>query len=532
MQSVALALLGQPDRCHGDDWRYGNNEGLSVDVGKGVFYDFTDETSGGVIDLIMRECGEGAEDAHKTLEEIRKGTFNAQPIPSVTTPGAARRANGHAPENAKPRRRFDESYDYCDENGRLLFQTLRLQYIDERGEPLLKNGKIQKTFGQRRPDGKTNWIYNTKGVRVVPYNLPQVLDTIENKSHILIVEGERKVNFLDGWDLTATCNAEGAGKWTAEHAAFLKDADVTILPDNDVAGRKHANIVGVSLRGKGRVLYFAGENPDDVRMRWLAMAEHLKFDVDAIDVHWIVGTKVSIANDIETIAHTIKQLGGVDLTIVDTGPAYFDGVDENSNTEMGEHARSFRALTTLPGGPCVLVLMHPVKHAKDDNLLPRGGGAFLAEIDGNIGVVNDAGIARMFHDRESCGKFRGAEFYPMLFELETVTAKKLINRKKSLMPTVLAKPISETQLQKIEDDTQAQGMAVLRTLAKHPEVSLREIANLNLWKTATGKPYQSKVERIVKGLAAEHLVRKILGRWQLSAKARKLLDEELKSSRN
>jgi hypothetical protein len=199
MQIVALALFGKPDRQNGDDWRYGNNGGLSIDIGKGVFYDFTDDTSGGVIDLIMRECSEEAEDAHKTLEEIRKGTCNGQPIPRVTMPPHATRRNGYAPGPAQPRIWFDEAYDYCDENDRLLFQVLRYHYIDEQGNPLRKNGKIQKVFKQRRPstDGKTNWTPNVQGVRVVPYNLSQVLDTIKNKAHVFVVEGERKVNFLD-----------------------------------------------------------------------------------------------------------------------------------------------------------------------------------------------------------------------------------------------------------------------------------------------------------------------------------------------
>ena len=41
---------------------------------------------------------------------------------------------------------------------------------------------------------------------------------------------------------------------------------------------------------QGTVLYFAGENPDDVRMRWIAMAQHFNFDADSIDVHFIPGT--------------------------------------------------------------------------------------------------------------------------------------------------------------------------------------------------------------------------------------------------
>jgi hypothetical protein len=37
------------------------------------------------------------------------------------------------------------------------------------------------------------------------------------------------------------------------------------------------------------VLYFAGENPDDVRMRWIAMGQHMDFDVDDIPVDFIPG---------------------------------------------------------------------------------------------------------------------------------------------------------------------------------------------------------------------------------------------------
>src|SRR6478736_5586093 len=41
---------------------------------------------------------------------------------------------------------------------------------------------------------------------------------------------------------------------------------------------------------KGSVLYFAGENADDVRMRWIALAQQLGFDLEDIDVYFIPGT--------------------------------------------------------------------------------------------------------------------------------------------------------------------------------------------------------------------------------------------------
>lgn len=57
----------------------------------------------------------------------------------------------------EPERKIDKTYDYTDEQGNLLFQTVRY-------EP--------KDFKQRRPDGKGGWIYNLKDVRLMPYNLP------------------------------------------------------------------------------------------------------------------------------------------------------------------------------------------------------------------------------------------------------------------------------------------------------------------------------------------------------------------------
>ena len=40
---------------------------------------------------------------------------------------------------------------------------------------------------------------------------------------------------------------------------------------------------------KGRVLYLAGENPDDIRMRWVAMADVMGFDPGIEGMHFIEG---------------------------------------------------------------------------------------------------------------------------------------------------------------------------------------------------------------------------------------------------
>jgi len=100
----------------------------------------------------------------------------------------------------------------------------------------------------------------------------------------------------------------------------------------------------------GRVLYFAGENPDDVRMRWIGLSQEMGFDIQTIPVHFVPG-RYRISELFETIRREVTTLGGVSLVIVDTSAAYFEGDDENSNVQQGDYARLLRTLVGLVSGP-------------------------------------------------------------------------------------------------------------------------------------------------------------------------------------
>jgi hypothetical protein len=151
----------------------------------------------------------------------------------------------------------------------------------------------------------------------------------------------------------------------------------------------------------GRVLYFAGENPDDIRMRWIALAQHVGFDIETIQVSFIAGM-FKISQFKARIEQEIRESGDVALVVVDTGAAFFEGDEANSNTQQIAHARLLRSLVALPGGPCVLALCHPVKNATRDNLIPYGGGGFINEMDGNLTCWNDGTV-----EVHWLGKFRG-----------------------------------------------------------------------------------------------------------------------------
>ena len=99
---------------------------------------------------------------------------------------------------------------------------------------------------------------------------------------------------------------------------------------------------------KGRVLYLAGENADDVRMRWIAMAQQLGFDLEDIDVYFIPGT-FKISQMLKRIRTEIERIGEVSLIIVDTSAAYFEGDEENNNVQHLRHARLLRSLTDDAG---------------------------------------------------------------------------------------------------------------------------------------------------------------------------------------
>jgi hypothetical protein len=271
---------------------------------------------------------------------------------------------------------------------------------------------------------------------------------------------------------------------------------------------------------RGRVLYLVGENPDDIRMRVIGGDAQREDDPTNDRISFIPGV-FSISKMRGVIATEARKLGGVDLVIVDTSAAYFLGQDENANPQMGAHARMLRTLTTLPSGPCVLVLCHPIKHVGDPSqLLPRGGGAFLAEMDGNLTIWrrNDD-LVELHH----CGKFRGPGFEPMTFRLEKITTTNLTDKKGRLLPTVRAVLISESEEKKQVEHTRSDEDALLAALLKEPDRSVADLARACNWTSPNGEPYKSKVHRLLERLSKVRpkLVAKVRDQWALTDAGKK-----------
>lgn len=219
MEPVARRLLGDPNPhlSSKDEWRFGTRGSLSVKVGgphKGTWNDHEAATGGGVLDLIAREK-DG--DRRAAVEWLRHefGDVAGQPEPP-------------------PERRIVAVYSYTDENGDPLFEVVRYD---------------PKDFRQRRPDGRGGYTWNLKGVRLVPYRLPELIEDLAQDRTVFLVEGEKDVDHLRALGIPATCNPGGSGKWRADFSGVFDGADVVILPDNDDTGRDHAEKVSRSLSG-------------------------------------------------------------------------------------------------------------------------------------------------------------------------------------------------------------------------------------------------------------------------------------------
>jgi hypothetical protein len=276
-------------------------------------------------------------------------------------------------------------------------------------------------------------------------------------------------------------------------------------------------MLGTRRVGKGRVIYFVGENPDDVRYRVVGSDAQRTDEPDRDNISFVPGI-FDIGGMFAILKADCERNGEPALIVVDTSAAYFLGNEELSNTQMGGYARTLRLLTTLPGGPCVLVLCHPIKHVTEPSqLLPRGGGAYLAEMDGNLTLWRLADDVVELHHT----KIRGPGFQAISFKLETVTSTKLVDKAGRPFSTVRAVVITQREedqrLDRAEEDEDHVLAAMLVKPAEHGGSFATWAHDLG-WVTQQEEPHKKKVERIVSKLstAKPKLTVKTRNKWALT----------------
>ena len=244
----------------------------------------------------------------------------------------------------------------------------------------------------------------------------------------------------------------------------------------------------------GSVLYIAGENADEVRERFVVAEEKLGrlINVDVIAEGFLLSARVG------ELVESIGEHGDV-LVIVDTDQAVSlkGGIDENDNAERMAHARELRQLTRATSRPTILDLCHPIKAADKDSLVPRGGGAFLNEVDGNFRLWRTGDAAELFSDPN---KFRGA-FVSIAFALELLESDRIMDTKGRRILTPYYSVISDEQHSQLRTTEWNDENRLILQMSLDPASTHATWARSCGWLDKQAIPQNWKVSRILKKLA-------------------------------
>ena len=125
---------------------------------------------------------------------------------------------------------LEKEWLYRTEDGDVLFTKRRYKTNDAKG----------KTYSIHRVDAQGKRIAGLKDTRIVPYNLPELLDAKTAGRAIYLVEGEKAADALVSIGAIATTSHTGAGSWPEEITQYFAGANIVVIPDNDEPGRQYA----------------------------------------------------------------------------------------------------------------------------------------------------------------------------------------------------------------------------------------------------------------------------------------------------
>jgi len=248
------------------------------------------------------------------------------------------------------------------------------------------------------------------------------------------------------------------------------------------------------------VLILAGENPNDVRVRLMAMCE-MNPDLKDAPIRVVKGS-FNLLQCKKLIQDHLEKFPDTKLIIIDTLQAFFAGDDFNDNAQMKKFASACRGFADL--GVAVLVCAHPSKNPSKETNVPFGGGSIVNEIDGNLSLwKNDDGTIELFW----CKKFRGG-FQPVQIELVRATASAAVNSHGIASETVVANIIDADREEKIVKEAFANQLKVLRFYFKNKDalISKSNIARALGWLDNQQRPELTKLNRSLERLLKEGLL--------------------------
>jgi hypothetical protein len=283
--------------------------------------------------------------------------------------------------------------------------------------------------------------------------------------------------------------------------------------------------VGIPFAGRecerGHVLYLAGENPEDFKLRLKGACQALNVEVSQIaDRISVLPTTGALTEFIAAIKEYSLRFN-LSLVIIDTAAAYFSYKDENDNVDNRLHAQDMRSLISAAGNPAVVSLCHPIKNADEDNLVPRGGGGFGNEIDTNLTLYKKNDVIDF-----SYNKIRGPAFQPIQFEIQPIKLDGIVDSKGRPVHTVVVKHLTEAEAAARDDqaykDLRSVLFAVQQAVARSQR-SIAAIATACEWFTAEGGPYKTKAQRVINFAISEKLLKREAGAIEITTKGRDFL---------
>lgn len=256
---------------------------------------------------------------------------------------------------------------------------------------------------------------------------------------------------------------------------------------------------------KGSVLFLAGENPHNVKWQYAAALAAKDIHPGDADIHFVQG-RFSIAEWTEVLRAKMEAMPDLKLVIIDSLQAFFEGDNDNDNAQMVEMAHKLRDLCNTSHRPALLIIAHPAgKIPSKDTLVPRGGGSFLAEIDGNLTVWSNDTTSQSLHHTQ---KFRGAGFDPVEFVMEPREFDHLTD----IHGTPLKLPVSrpETTIERANREVKADDYLrrYLITVEAGQPLSVREMASqfrISKWRAEQVRN-TAKDEKLIKRYAKKDMI--------------------------
>jgi hypothetical protein len=255
------AIIGPKDARVGSvDGERGQSMSIALtpDV-PGQWLDHASGERGDVLTLWQRALG--LSDFGDVLREAEKWTGGA-PSQRAEARHQAEVAKPAAPDSIK---REVATYPYLSPAGDMLFEVVRFDEHDAAtGEPVLKGGKVAKSFMPRQPNGVYGY---PPGPRPL-YRLPE----IERSREIVFVEGEKAADALHRFGWVATSAPGGSStKLDAIDWRPLAGKSIILWPDNDESGRRFMDRVAAQVASIG------------CAVRWVTLPESVPDKWDAAD---------------------------------------------------------------------------------------------------------------------------------------------------------------------------------------------------------------------------------------------------------